>query len=50
VRESLAGKLAAAAPAHDEARPATRLSDGTRRLRLPIADGALCRRCHGFGK
>ena len=49
VRESLAAQLRAAAPAEGEA-PAPMFSDGTKRLRLPIADGTLCRHCHRFGK
>jgi len=50
VRESLAGRLAGAAPAHDEGAPPVKFSDGTKRLRLPIADGSLCRHCHRYGK
>ena len=49
VRESMAAHLRAAAPAEGE-NPSTMFSDGTKRLRLPIADGTLCRHCHGFGK
>lgn len=50
VREALGGRLEAAAPAHEEGAPAVKFSDGTKRLRLPIADGALCRHCHGLTK
>jgi hypothetical protein len=50
VRESLVPRLEAIAPAQGEEAPSTKFSDGTKRLRLPIADGALCRHCHGFGK
>jgi hypothetical protein len=49
VRESLAVRLRAAAPAEAES-PAPLFSDGTKRLRLPIADGTLCSHCHRFGK
>jgi hypothetical protein len=49
VRQSLAAQLRAAAPAEGEG-ASPMFSDGTKRLRLPIADGTLCRHCHRFAK
>jgi hypothetical protein len=51
VREELLADLAAAGSAHaTKTPPAMTFSDGTTRLRLPIADGGLCRHCHQYGK
>jgi hypothetical protein len=49
IRESLTVHVEAAATG--TATGATlKFGDGTKRLRLPIADGSLCRRCHPYGK
>lgn len=50
VREALTTQLEATARASGETAPAVKFSDGTMRLRLPIADGSLCRHCHTYGK
>jgi hypothetical protein len=49
VRDALIARLAAAG-ADGKTAPAMTFSDGTTRLRLPIADGSLCRHCHQYGK
>jgi len=49
VRESLAARLEASASAEGE-KGAAKFSNGTMRLRLPVADGSLCRHCHRYGK
>jgi hypothetical protein len=45
---ALAAAVREALSAH--AGPGVQFADGTTRLRLPIADGTLCKHCHGYGK
>src|SRR5262249_20230818 len=49
VRRSRASRVESTLAAHAAAGRA-KWRAGTKRLRLPIADGTLCRHCHRFGK
>ena len=50
VRDALIARLAAAGGADGKTEAPMTFGDGTTRLRLPIADGSLCRHCHQYGK
>jgi hypothetical protein len=48
VRKSVEAKWPPIAQKYDEKEPGAKFAThGTRMLRLPVADGALCRHCHG---
>jgi hypothetical protein len=50
VREALKSKWAKIAEKYDESNVGAQFAThGTRALRLPVADGSLCRHCHGNG-
>lgn len=49
VREGLLHRLETT-PGTADATAALKFSDGTTRLRLPVADGSLCRHCHQYRK
>jgi hypothetical protein len=50
VREALPALFQALAEKYGEKESGAKFDDkGTRRLRLPVKDGALCRHCHGGG-
>ncbi len=50
VREALPARFEALAERYGQKESGAKFSEkGTRRLRLPVKDGALCRHCHGGG-
>jgi hypothetical protein len=50
VRDALTPRFDAAPSVGEKKAPAATFGDGTVRLRLPIADGSLCRHCHPWEK
>jgi hypothetical protein len=50
VQDALAKQLDTMARAGGQNTPAFKFGHGTTRLRLPVADGSLCRQCHAYQK